>query len=69
MTFWLVLLVSGGSAPLHVGNFTTLASCETAAKQAIQYNPAPSAPRVNYSFVNYNFICLQASENGAQPPN
>jgi hypothetical protein len=70
MTFWLVLLVSGGSAPLHVGTFTTLASCETAAKQAVPYNPgAPSAPHVNYNFVNYNFVCVQASEPGAQPPN
>lgn len=63
MTFWLVLLLAGGSAPLHVGNYTSLAACETAAREAALFNPGPGAR------VPHNFICVQANESGTKPPN
>lgn len=62
MTYWLVLLLTGGAAPLHVGNYKSLSDCEAAAKQAIEYNPA--APRI--AGTPYNFFCIQVNENGNQ---
>jgi hypothetical protein len=65
MTFWLVLLLAGGSA-LHVGNYVSLASCQTAAKQAVEYIPPGPRPTAG---ISYNLVCVQAAESGANPPN
>jgi len=62
MTFWLMMYFVSGS-PVHVGNYATLASCQTAARQAALVNPYP---RVSPPW--YGFVCLQANEMGTKPP-
>ena len=62
MEFWLVLLLSGGSAPLHVGTFSTMASCEAAARAAVLITPE------NRAAIPRNFICVQANDSGTHSP-
>ena len=62
MEFWLVLLLSGGSAPLHVGTFSSMANCEAAARAAVLVTPELRAP------IPRNFICVQANDSGTRSP-
>ena len=63
MIFWLMLYTTVGQ-PVHVGNYSTLASCQTAAKQAVLINPF--APKVAAPF--YGFVCVQANDGTTKPP-
>ena len=60
-TYWLVLILLSGT-PLHIGNYGSMTSCQTAAKQATVYNPG----RTN--LIVHNYICVQANESNTQPP-
>ena len=62
MEFWLVLLLSGGSTPLHVGTFSSMANCEAAARAAVLVTPKLRAP------ISRNFICVQANDSGTHSP-
>jgi hypothetical protein len=62
MEFWLVLLLSGGSAPLHIGSFSNMASCEAAARAAVLITPE------NRAAMPRNFICVQANDSGTHSP-
>jgi len=62
MEFWLVLLLSGGSAPLHIGTFSSMASCEAAARAAVLITPE------NRAAMPRNFICVQANDSGTHSP-
>jgi hypothetical protein len=61
MIFWLMLYTTVGQ-PVHVGNYSTLATCETAAKQAVLINPF--APKVGALFMG-----LCACRPTMEPPN
>ena len=65
MTFWLILWFIGSNTPLHVGNFRSLETCETAAKHAV-FIPGPHHNNLPQA---HNLVCIQASESGTTPPN
>jgi hypothetical protein len=65
MIFWLILVVTAGPTAqttrmMHVGNFSTLAECQSAAKAAAFVGLAPTTR---------NFVCVQANTQGISPPN
>ena len=63
MVFWLVISLVAGTS-MHVGNFPSLQTCQTAAKAVWQYqsNDAPSG--------GYAAACVQANtgKQGDPPP-
>lgn len=65
MTVWLVLWFIGSTTPIHVGNFTSLEACDTAAKRAV-FIPGPHSNSLPQAF---NLVCIQASESGTTAPN
>jgi hypothetical protein len=65
MIFWLILVITAGPTAqttrmMHVGNFSTLADCQSAAKSAAFVGLAPTTR---------NFVCVQANTQGINPPN
>ena len=62
MVFWLILVLGSGEA-LHVGNFTTSAACEAAAKKAVMVSPNAAAPPPYLGF-----LCVQSNETTTRPP-
>jgi hypothetical protein len=48
MVFWLVLATSLNSTPLHVGNYPTLAACQSAATSA-------------WTTIKAAYVCVQAN--------
>jgi hypothetical protein len=65
MTFWLVLWFIGSGTPIHVGNFKSLETCETAAKRAV-FIPGPHSNSLPQAF---NLACIQANDSDTTPPN
>jgi len=76
MVYWLILVLSGGvpaqgvgGTPnfpysMHVGNFTSMAACEAAAKEA-KLLPL----RQNGLVVVSGFVCVRAQGDAASAPN
>lgn len=68
MMIWLVLVIAGpnvyNAAPvmMHVGNYTSYAACESAAKSATY----PVRPLANTA--QPTFICIKANDPGSKPP-
>ena len=68
MVIWLVLVVAGpnsyNSSPvmMHVGNYSSLSACQTAAKSATY----PVRPLANNA--QPTFMCIQANDAGSKPP-
>jgi hypothetical protein len=65
MIFWLILVITAGPTAqttrmMHVGNFSTLAECQSAAKAAAFVGLGPTTR---------NFVCVQANTQGINPPN
>ena len=64
MIFWLILVVTAGNAQfprtIHVGNFASMADCQSAAKTATFVGLGPTTR---------NFVCVQANTQGINPPN
>ncbi len=60
LIYWLVLITANGNA-LHVGNFSAMDSCKTAASQAqlLAHSGGPLA---------YNLMCIQANDQTTDPP-
>lgn len=66
MTVWLILItftVTAPSTPLHVGNFKTMQSCASAAKQASVPVMHPASAEATYIL-----LCTPANEEGTTPP-
>ena len=64
MVFWLILVVTAGANAqipkmMHVGNFSSLAECQSAAK---------AAAFVGGGATTRNFVCVQANTQGINPP-
>jgi hypothetical protein len=66
MVYWLILFfgLSANSPPtaIHVGNFRSMAACESAAKRAT-FVAADSK-----AMPAHTFACVQANETNTQPP-
>ena len=52
------MLVLGSGEALHVGNFTSTAACEAAAKKAVFVNPNPAVTPPYFGY-----ICVQSNES------
>jgi hypothetical protein len=64
MIFCLILVVTAGANAqtpkmMHVGNFSSLAECQSAAK---------AAAFVGGGATTRNFVCVQANTQGINPP-
>ncbi len=76
MTFWLVLIALNGSgsnstpALMHVGNYSSVADCDKAAKATTNapVGPITALPSLGPT-IGVWFMCVQASESGTTPPN
>jgi hypothetical protein len=65
--YWLVLFFNFTStempSPLHVGTFASMESCKAAAQGAVGIDTNPGG-----KISGLTFICVQANEPGAHPP-
>ena len=65
--FWLVILIGAAQAPLHVGNFPNLDSCQKAANEMVRGSGAGAGTAVGTSpYVAY--VCVQANTGKAGDP-
>ena len=65
MIFWLIFVMTAGpnaheARMMHVGNFSSLEECQSAAKAAAFIGGGPTTR---------NFVCVQANSQGINPPN
>jgi hypothetical protein len=62
--YWLILFFSANNpSPVHVGTFTSMDSCKSAANSAVGIDTIPSG-----IIGGFTFACVQANENGTSPP-
>jgi hypothetical protein len=70
MTYWLLLMIFVPGAPAsvtHVGNFSTLAACTDASKEAdANISALSGGPPVPGA--SYRVLCLRSSDVKALPP-
>ena len=58
--FWLVILIGAAQAPLHVGNFPNLDSCQKAANEMVRGSGAGTGGNSRIGAICR--LCLRASE-------
>ncbi len=67
MAYWLVIVLAGATAPLHVGNFASLADCQSASNDAVvESRGHGTAPGFEQNPVT--FLCVRASDGKLNPP-
>jgi len=70
MTFWLILITTifgstGSPTVMHIGNFSSLTSCEEFAKNAT-YPVVPASPDQDLAVIK--MMCIQANDARSKPP-
>jgi hypothetical protein len=75
--FWLVVLIGNNTNPLHVGNFSSLDSCQKAALEIARGTIIGSAPQATVGAgstvvagpgPNVSYVCVQANSGKRRDP-